>query len=63
MEQLGVADNSGGGGATPFLAFLVGGLIVAVVALGFFAFNGHSGNSVNVPSHLSLNVRPPASHP
>ena len=58
-----MADNSEGGGATPFLAFLVGGLIVAVVALGFFAFNGHTGNTVNVPSHLSLNVKTPSSHP
>jgi hypothetical protein len=58
-----MADNSGGG-ATPFLAFLVGGLIVAVVALGFFMFNGqHAGNSVNVPSHVSLNVKTPPSHP
>jgi hypothetical protein len=63
MERLGMADNSGGGGATPFLAFLVGGLIVAVVALGFFAFNGHQGGSVSVPSHLSLNVKTPSSHP
>ena len=59
-----MADNSGGGGATPFLAFLVGGLIVAVVAMGFFMFNGqHAGNAVNVPSHLSLNVKTPSSHP
>jgi len=58
-----MADNSGGSNGTPFLAFLVGGLVVAVVALGFFMYNGHGGNSVNVPSHLSLNVKTPASHP
>lgn len=53
-----MAENGGGGGATPFLAFLVGGLLVAVVVVGFFAFNGHNtGSSVNVPSHLSLNVK------
>jgi len=38
-----MANDSGGGGATPFLAFLVGGLIVAVVVLGFFMYNGHGG--------------------
>ncbi len=60
-----MADNSGGNGGTPILAFLVGGLIVAVVAVGFFMANGQhgGGNNVNVPSHLSLNVKPPASHP
>ncbi|MBV9332243.1 MAG: hypothetical protein JOZ55_11885 [Alphaproteobacteria bacterium] len=60
-----MADNSNGGGsAAPFLAFLVGGLIVAVVVLGFFMYNGHTGSSsVNVPSHLSLNVKTPVSHP
>jgi hypothetical protein len=30
-----MADKSGGGGATPFLAFLVGALIVVVAVLGF----------------------------
>ena len=58
-----MADNSGGGNGTTFLAFLVGGLIVAVVAMGFFMYSGHGGNAVNVPSHLSLNVKTPASHP
>jgi hypothetical protein len=61
-----MADNGGNGG-TPFLAFLVGGLLVAVVAVGFFVYTGHnnSGTSVNVPSHLSFNVKPasPPSHP
>ena len=58
-------NNSGGNGATPFLAFLVGGLVIAVVAMGFFMYGGHmgQGSSVSVPSHLSLNVKTPASHP
>ena len=57
-----MAEN-GGGGATPFLAFLVGGLIVAVVVLGFFVYTGHQNNAPNVPSHLTLNVTPALRHP
>jgi hypothetical protein len=57
-----MADNSGGG-ATPFLAFLVGGLIVAVVALGYFMFNGYDRDTINVPSHISLNVTGHPPHP
>jgi hypothetical protein len=52
-------DDSGMGGATPFLAFLVGGLLVAVAALGFFIFNGHNGTNAYPPSHLSLNLKAP----
>lgn len=61
-----MADNSGGGGATPVLALLLGGLVVAVVVLGFFLFNGHTGNNTpSVPSHISLNVKTPTAptHP
>jgi hypothetical protein len=58
-----MADNDGNGGATPFLAFLVGGLLVAVVAVGFFAYNGHGGDTGKAPSHLSLNVKTPSQHP
>lgn len=59
-----MADNSGGGGATAFLAFLVGGLVVAAVVLGLFVYNGHQA-STNVPSHISLNVKTPSTptHP
>jgi hypothetical protein len=56
-----MANDSGGGGATPFLAFLVGGLIVAVVVLGFFMYNGHGGSS-SVPSHISMNIKAPTTH-
>ena len=58
-----MAEDGGGGGAAPFLAFLVGGLLVAVVVVGFFAYNGDSANRVNVPSHLSFNVKAPDKHP
>lgn len=55
-----MADNSGGGG-TSALAFLVGGLLVAVVVLGFVMYSGgHMGGSptVSVPSHMSVDVKP-----
>jgi hypothetical protein len=58
-----MAENGGGGGPAPFLAFLLGGLLVAFVVVGFFAYNGHSGNAVNVPSHLSLNVKNSSKQP
>jgi hypothetical protein len=44
----------------PFLAFLVGGLIVAVVVVGFFAYTGHDGHTNVAPSHLSLNAKTPS---
>lgn len=40
-----------GGGATPFLAFLIGGLIVAVAVIGYFMYSGagsHKSVDVNV---------------
>ncbi|HEX2594048.1 MAG TPA: hypothetical protein VHL34_21280 [Rhizomicrobium sp.] len=54
-----MADNTGGGG-TSMLAFLVGGLLVAVVVLGFFMYSGGhmGGTSVSVPSHMSVDVKP-----
>jgi hypothetical protein len=57
-----MANDSDGGGATPFLAFLVGGLLVAVAVLGFFMYNGHNGTTAVPPSHVSLNIKAPASH-
>jgi len=56
-----MAEN-GGHGAMPFLALLVGGLIVAVVVVGFFAYNGRDAHTNFVPSHLSLNVKTPPHH-
>ena len=57
-----MANDPGGGGATPFLAFLVGGLLVAVAVLGFFMYNGHNGTAAFPPSHVSLNIKTPATH-
>jgi hypothetical protein len=56
-----MAEN-GGRGAMPFVAFLVGGLIVAVVVMGFFVYTGRGGDTNAVPSHLSLNVKAPSHH-
>lgn len=41
--------SDSGGGATPFLAFLVGGLIVVVAVIGYFMYTGAG-------SHKSLDV-------
>ena len=58
-----MADNNGGS-ATPFLAFLVGGLIVAVAVLGVFVVNGsHPWGPAN-PAKVAINVKTPApKHP
>jgi hypothetical protein len=56
-----MADNSGGGNSA--LAMLVGVLLVAVVVLGFFMYTGGhfgSGTQVNVPSHMSVDVKGPS---
>jgi hypothetical protein len=49
------------GGATPWLAFLVGGLLVAVAVLGFFMFTGgHFGApQASNPTHLNVTVKEP----
>ncbi|MBI3678724.1 MAG: hypothetical protein HY243_19100 [Proteobacteria bacterium] len=52
-----MADNNGGS-ATPFLAFLVGGLIAAVAVLGVFVANGsHPWGPAN-PTKVAINVKP-----
>lgn len=47
-------------GAMPFLAILAGGLVVAVIVVGFFMYTGdagYGGHTATAPSHLSLNVK------
>lgn len=57
-----MAENSGTG-ATPFLAFLVGGLIVAVAVLGFFVLNGgHLWGSPDT-AKISVDVKTPKTTP
>ena len=51
-----MAEN-GGRGPMPYLGLLVGGLTVAIIVVGFFMYSGYGGHTVNVPSHLSLNVK------
>jgi hypothetical protein len=51
-----MADNSGGG-ASPVLALLVGGLIVAVLVLGFFMFTAHQASGPGTPSHITMNIK------
>jgi hypothetical protein len=56
------ATSSSGGGGNTALAFIVGILLVAVIVLGFFMFTGghigNSGTNVNIPSHMSVDVKP-----
>ena len=52
-----MADNNGPS-VTPFLAFIVGALIVTVVVLGFFMYTGgHFGT--NNPSQVAVNIHAP----
>lgn len=57
-----MADNTNSGsGATPWLAFLIGGLIVAVAVLAFFMVNGgHLGGGQGAnPTHMNVTVKAP----
>jgi hypothetical protein len=38
-----MAEDNGGGGGNAFLGVIVGALLIAVVALGFFVMNGGMG--------------------
>lgn len=65
MQDAIMADSTNSGsGATPWLAFLVGGLLVAVAALGFLMFKGgHFGApQVANPTHLNVTVKEPGKH-
>ena len=39
-----MAEDNGDGGGNAFLGVIVGALLIAVVALGFFVMNGGMGN-------------------
>jgi hypothetical protein len=58
-----MAENNGSS-ATPFLAFLVGGLIAAVAVLGVFVANGgHPWGPAN-PAKVAINIKgQTAKHP
>jgi len=53
-----MADGSDSG-ATPWLAFLIGGLIVAVVVLGFFMYGGGHFGAQPSTSSVNLTVHTP----
>lgn len=50
-----MAEDSGSG-ATPWLAFLVGGLLVVVAVIAFFMY---SGNAPSSTKSVNLNVKAP----
>ncbi len=52
-----MADDNGSSGA-PFLAFIVGALIVAVAVLGFFIYTGGHFATGN-PSQVAVNIHTP----
>lgn len=45
------------GGSNTWLAFLVGGLVVAVIALGWFVYD-RAHVAPQVPSHVSVDLAP-----
>ena len=49
-------STSNGGSATPWLAFLVGGLVVIVAVIGYFVY---SGQSVAPKKALDVNISAP----
>ncbi len=52
-----MAENSSGG-ATPWLAFLVGGLLVAVIVIGFVMYSG-GGAKPSVPESVNVDINVP----
>ena len=51
--------QSSGSGATPWLVFLVGGLLVLVLAIGYFAYTT-GGGGLSAPSKsINVNIKPP----
>jgi hypothetical protein len=57
-----MADNEGGGGAAPWVAFLAGIIIVALVGLGIAAYTGNLQRNDTAQLELNMpdtNVNPP----
>ena len=50
--------REGGGGSTPWLAFLVGALVVVVAIIAVFMYTGRQKPSV--PETVDVNISPPA---
>lgn len=56
-----MAEREGGSGSAPWIAFLAGIVLVAIVAVGYFAYSGQQPREqaeleLNVPD---VNVNPP----
>ena len=49
--------------ATPWLAFLVGGLIVAVAVIGYFMYAGGGPAKPELPSSVNVDVNVPKAPP
>ena len=54
-----MADNTGSG-ATPLLALLLGGLLVAVVGLGIYMYSGGGGSAAPATRTVVVDVNHPA---
>ena len=54
-----MADGSNGGGGTSVLAFILGGAIVLLAAVGFFAYNGGHVGQPQHTAQLNVNVGKP----
>ena len=50
--------SQSGGSATPWLAFLVGGLIVVVAVIGYFMYTGQSAKP-SVPETVNVDISAP----
>ena len=51
-----MADQSSGGGSSPALAFIVGGLLVVVAIIGYLMY---SGQSPATPKSVDVNIQAP----
>ncbi|HVY86126.1 MAG TPA: hypothetical protein VG943_13410 [Caulobacterales bacterium] len=59
-----MAESNSGGSATPWLAFLVGIVVVALLVVGFYAFGGAQPQrtaelNINTPQIETPKVNPP----
>lgn len=50
--------ESSGNGATPWLAFLIGGLVIAIAVIAFVAYGG-GRQAASVPAQVSLDINLP----
>ncbi|MCC7266537.1 MAG: hypothetical protein IT546_04255 [Caulobacteraceae bacterium] len=53
------SETGGGNSATPWLAFLVGGLIVIVAVIGYFMYTGGQSPKPSVPETVNVDISAP----